>query len=113
MPAATVSVVGETAIPKLLTAATAGGGAGVTTVDVPKILTLPPSLTEPGWSGVAGKGGASTPVTFAVWPPFSVPTVQVTVLFVTGAGQADWPGALLAETKVAVDGKTSVKMMPV
>ena len=82
-------------------------------MDVPKILTFPPSLTEPGWAGVAGRVGASTTVTVATAPPFKVPTVQVTVLLVTGEGQLDWPGTLLAETKVALDGMTSVKMMPV
>src|SRR4029079_10636945 len=113
IPAGTVAVSGETATLKLFTTATAGGGAGVTTVGVPKILTFPPSLTEPGWGGVAGSVGASTTVTVATAPPFKVPTVQVTVLLVTGAGQLDCPGTLLAETKVALDGMTSVKMIPV
>ena len=112
MPAATVAVVGEIPTPKLFTTATAGA-AGVTTADVPKMLIVPPSLTEPGWSGSAGRVGASTTVTVPTAPPFNVPTVQVTVLLETGAGQLDWPGELLAETNVAVDGKTSVKMMPV
>ena len=111
VPAATVAVVGETLTAKLLTAATAGT-AGAKTFEVPKILTFPPSLTVPGWNGRAGKVGVRTTVTVPLAPPFNVPTVQVTMLLV-GAGQLDCPGVALAETNVAVEGKTSVKIMPV
>src|SRR6202795_4444067 len=111
MPAATVAVVGETLMPKLLTTATAGA-TGVTTVDVPKILTFPPSLTVPGWSGTAGRVGASTTVTVPICPPFNIPTVQVKTPL-AGVGQLPPLRELVAETKVAVDGNTSVKMTPV
>src|SRR6185369_2250165 len=111
MPAATVVVFGETLTAKLCTTATAGA-AGVNTVDVPKILTFPPSLKVPGWSGTAGRVGARTTVTVPTCPPFNIPTVQVSTLL-AGVGQLPAPGELTAETKVAVDGNTSVKMTPV
>ena len=97
-------VVGLTDIPKSFTAATAGGGAGVNLVFVPKTDIMPPSLRGPAALGL------KITRTVALAPALSEPTVQITTPPVEL--QLDCPGELLAETKVALTGTASVKMTP-
>ena len=103
VPAGTVTVGGATLILKSETVALAL--AVEVNVD-PRTVTVPLFPMEPGTVGVR------ITVTVAVAPPLRVPIEHVNVDGLP-VGVPQLPGEVDAETKVAPDGKTSEKVIPV